>query len=272
MPNDFADHPMVQALDDAIGALTYLREGGTKMVPVDAQVWRDFIAPPAQPAPPPTPAPQTLPTIPEPSRVQQGAKGDTPEQRSAAMGAFAQTITACSGCACANAEGRLLGRGVIYNPTLAVVNGAGLIGDQAMAQGSRLEGDAGVLLEKMIGAIGIQMKDVYVTHAMKCAVEKKPASEALQTCAKYLRSELQMVRPRAIVLLGPVAAKALFVKGMAAAGTVGQWNLFTMGGVHIPTITLHHPMRLLMLGDEHSVPLKKENWAALQALQAKLKA
>ena len=39
----------------------------------------------------------------------------------------------------------------------------------------------------------------------------------------------------------------------------------------IPTITLHHPMRLLMAGPGLADPLKRENWAALQALRARLR-
>ncbi len=261
MLNDFADHPIIQALDDTIGALTYLREGGTKMVQVDPRVWQDFIVSPSE----------VMPKIPEPTRVQQHHTPETPMQHSVAIDTLQQSITACNRCAYARTDGRALGVGDHYHPPLAIVNGAGMLGDHPMAQGSRLEGEAGALLAKMFEAIGFKMGSLYLTHAMKCAVEKKPENEALQVCAKFLRSELLLVHPKAIVLLGPLAAKALFVTGVAASGKVGQWNLFSMGGVQIPTITLHHPMRLLLLGDKLSVPLKRENWTALQTLREKLK-
>ncbi len=266
MPDDdFSQHPIIQALDETIEALTYLREGGTKMVPLDPTVWQDFVHEPQRAAA------QAMPKVPAPSQVNQGSVKETPEQRHALMEQLAQTITACQGCRYAAAEGRCLGKGPTYHPTLAIVNGANLLGDNEMAQGSRLEGDAGALLAKMLGAIGLRMEEMYITHAMKCAVNKRPESDALQTCAKFLRTELQTLQPKAILLLGPVAAKALFVTGVAAQGIVGQWNLMTGGGVSIPTLTLHHPMRLLMLGEELSVPLKRENWAALQALQKRLR-
>ena len=54
---------------------------------------------------------------------------------------------------------------------------------------------------------------------------------------------------------------------MAATGKVGQWSLLG----HIPTITLHHPMRLILAGKDLVDPLKRENWNALRALQARLR-
>ena len=143
------------------------------------------------------------------------------------------------------------------------------MGDKPVAQGSRLEGESGVLLGKMFAAIGLTPADLYITSALKCLVPGRPETPALRACAAHLRKELLLVAPQAIVLLGAVAAKALFPQGIASTGRVGQWNLFEG---RIPTVALHHPMRLVMAGEALSVPLKRENWAALQALRDRLRA
>lgn len=266
MPDsDFSDHPAVQAIDAAIDALTYLREGGTKLVPVSPEVWRAFATPPAQTAA------RALPGVPEPARAERAAAAgatDTPAERAAAMATLRQDIAACQGCAYAAPE-RLQGRGEPWGARVAVVNGACLVGDDATAQGSRLEGEAGALLGKMFAAIGLTPTDLYITSALKCPTQGRPESPALRACAAHLRKELLLVAPQAIVLLGPVAAKALFPQGIASTGRVGQWNLFEG---RIPTVALHHPMRLLLAGETLSVPLKRENWAALQALRDRLRA
>ncbi len=265
MPDsDFSEHPSVQAIDAAIEALTFLREGGAKMVPVDAAVWQAFVNPPAQRAA------QAMPQVPEPHRAERVAyvgESDTPVERSAALSALRAEIAACQGCPYATAEARLAGRGEPWGVRVAVVNGASLLGDDLTAQGSRLEGEAGVLLEKMFAAIGLTAADLYITPALKCPVAGRPEAAALRTCSHLLQKELRVVAPQAIVALGPVAAKALFGQGVAATGRVGQWNLFAG---RIPTVALHHPMRLLLLDPALAVPLKRENWAALQALRERL--
>ncbi len=260
---DPTEHPVIQALDETIRTLTFMREGGTKMVPVDPEVWADFV----RPAPQVTAA-RAMPTIPEPAQAER-SDGLGEQQCAAMLRALRQSIQQCQKCPYAD-EARIEGRGQAYHPTVAIINGANLTGDSLMAQHSRLEGEAEVLLEKMFGAIGLSVAQLYVTPAMKCAVARKPTNDALNLCAAYLREELAIVAPKVVVLLGPTAAKALFVSGVAATGKVGQWNLLSVGKTSLPTITLHHPARILMLEDAFSVALKRENWSALQALRKRL--
>lgn len=264
MPDsDVSQHPAVQALDAAIEALTFLREGGVKTVPVAPEVWQAFVSPPA------ATAARAMPEVPAPARAERVAatSSDTPEERAAAVAALRAEIAGCQGCAYA-AQERLMGRGEPWGARVAVVNGACLVGNDATAQGSRLEGEAGVLLERMFAAIGLSPADLYITSALKCPVRGRPEGAALRACSAHLRKELLLVAPQAVVLLGPVAAKALYPQGVAATGRVGQWNLLEG---RLPTVTIHHPMRLLLLGETLSVPLKRENWAALQSLRDRLR-
>ena len=263
MPGSEAEnHPFVQALGETIAALTYLRESGVKTLPVEPEVWRAFTAP--------TPA-QALPRVPAPAQAErpapQGAPADTPEARAATLAALRAQIAACRGCDHAADSPRLEGQGPCYNPIVAVVNGAQAPGDDPIAIGSRLEGEAGALFERMFAAIGLARAALYVTPALKCPAAGRPGAAALRVCSAHLRRELTLVNPRAIVLLGPIAARAVHPTGVAATGKVGQWSLLG----RIPTITLHHPMRLILAGKELADPLKRENWAALKALQARLR-
>lgn len=261
MPDsDPHEHPFVRTLDDVIAAYTLMREEGVKTLPVDPAVWAAFAAP--------TPA-QTMPQVPPPAQAARPAPAgaDTPEARAAAVEALREDLRVCRACAYGAAEGRLFGVGPAYNPDVAIVNGAALVGDDPVALGSRLEGEAGALLDKMLGAIGLARASLYVTPALKCPVSGRPPAEALRACGARLRRELTLVNPRAVILLGPVAARAVHQTGASAIGTVGQWGLLG----RIPTIALHHPMRLLMAGDALATDLKRQNWAALQALRDRLR-
>jgi DNA polymerase len=272
--SNFADHPAVQAIDAAIDALTHLREGGTKLMPVSPEVWRDFIAPPKAPSAPSAPSqepPQAtaMPPVPPPTQAKRAAKTkstDTPEERSAAVAELSAAIQACQGCPYAT-EHRYVGHGAVYHPRVMVVNGACLAGDSKMAEGSRLEGEAGDLLRKMFTAIGLSDDDLYITSVMKCPVQGRPDAAAMKTCTDFLFKEINTIRPEIIVMLGDVAAKAVIPKGAAATGRVGLWHLV---GANTPAIKLHHPMRILLLDDVLARPLKQENWDALKLLKARL--
>ena len=269
--SDFRDHPVVAALDDTIRTLTALREQGLKSVQVSPEVWQRFCQAPAAAAAAPAP---TLPAIPTPTQLAANRTapggGDTPAQREQALAAFRRELSACKGCRYA-CEGRFAGRGNSYNPAVAIVAAPPLLGEDAAAQGARLEegSEAWTLLGKMFAAIHLPLQSLYLTPAMKCAVPRgRVEAAALRTCGEQLKRELRLVNPRAVVLLGPVAAQALFSDSLAGAGAVGRWHMLL--DLHLPAITLHHPMRLIMLGETMARSLKLENWNALKSLQQRL--
>ena len=264
--SDDKAHALLEALDGTIAALTNLRENGSKRIPVEPSAWRAFCASLAET---PAPAPAPMPAVPAPSTVgsKTQAKPETPEQRHASLELLRRESATCQACACA-CEARFFGIGNAYNPAVAIVNGACMLGDTPTAQGSRLEGEAGELLSKMLRAIGLNLPDLYVTPALKCGVASgKPPQTALAECSQTLRRELTAVNPRVVILLGQTAARTLFPRGLASTGKVGVWELIEG---KIPAVTLHHPMRLLLLGEQLAYEKKRENWHVLQALQKRL--
>lgn len=270
--SDFSEHPIVQAIDSAIDALTYLQEDGTKSVAVSPEIWKAFITPSAPLPAASTPKPLTpMPELPPPSqalRGNHGTHGDTPEIRTEAHRELYKTIQACHNCQYA-ATSRFVGYGCTYNPRILVVNGACLPGENTTAIGSRLEGEAGELLRKMFAAIHLTEADLYITSALKCPVSGRPGSGELNNCAKHLHREIQLIQPEIIVMLGDIAAKATLPGSIAATGKVGQWHLFAG---KIPAIKLYHPMRILLLDEPLAHPLKQENWTVLKLIQVRLHA
>lgn len=265
--SDFSENPIVQVLDDAIAAVTLLRENGMKLVSLDPHVWAKFCAP--LPAAASERRLAGLPQIPQPNEVQPSGSGriETPDDRQHVMQLVNEAFAMCRAC-CYAGNARFGSRGNVYNPPVAIVNGPCLLGDTPPAVGSHLEGEAGALLDKMMAAIGLKPESLYITPALKCGIPRGKADvTALSTCAKLLRKELQAVNPRAIVLLGPVAAQTLCPGERAMAGTIGLWHVFEG---NVPMVTLHHPMRLILAGEALSVPMKQENWRVLQALRVRL--
>jgi uracil-DNA glycosylase len=72
------------------------------------------------------------------------------------------------------------------------------------------------LLSKMLAAIDIDINDVYISSLLKCAV---PASHTVspkevRSCKQYLTQQLQLIRPKLLVVLGETTARCLLQKNL----------------------------------------------------------
>jgi DNA polymerase len=92
-------------------------------------------------------------------------------------------------------------------------------GDKEDRAGKPFVGPAGRELDKALEAAGIDRADVYVTNAVKHfgltergkrRIHQKPKRFHIDACRPWLDSEIELVRPEAIVLLGATAGQALF--------------------------------------------------------------
>ncbi len=78
-------------------------------------------------------------------------------------------------------------------------------------QGEPFVGRAGQLLNKMIEAMGLRREQVYIANVVKCRPpgNRTPEREECETCSPFLMRQIDVIRPKAIVALGAVAAKTL---------------------------------------------------------------
>ena len=91
-------------------------------------------------------------------------------------------------------------------------------GDQEDRAGHVFVGPAGRELDRALAAAGIVRADVYITNAVKHfkfeergkrRIHSKPSRWEVRACNPWLRAELDVVRPRALVLLGATAGQAV---------------------------------------------------------------
>jgi DNA polymerase len=91
-------------------------------------------------------------------------------------------------------------------------------GDQEDKQGHPFVGPAGRVLDTALDEAGIDRTDVYITNVVKHfkwmargkrRIHKKPNLSEIRACRPWLESEIDVVRPLAIVCLGATAAQAL---------------------------------------------------------------
>jgi uracil-DNA glycosylase family protein len=137
-----------------------------------------------------------------------------PERRS--LAAMANAVQQCRGCDLyASATQAVFGEG----PRDAALMLVGEVpGDQEDRAGHVFVGPAGRELDAALEAAGIARSEAYITNAVKHfkfeergkrRIHQKPTRWEVRACNPWLRAEIGLVRPRALVLLGATAGQAL---------------------------------------------------------------
>ena len=124
-------------------------------------------------------------------------------------------------------------------------------------QGEPFVGRAGQLLNNMIKAMGLQREQVYIANIIKCRPpgNRTPEREECEICSPFLMRQIEVVKPKAIVALGAVAAKTLLAINASMAELRGRWYDFR--GTKLAVT--YHPAFLL-----RDPRQKKETWKDLQ--------
>ena len=121
-------------------------------------------------------------------------------------------------------------------------------------QGLPFVGKSGQLLDKILGACGFNREDhVYITNIVKCRPpgNRDPKPEERDACLKYLHQQIELIKPKIIVLLGATALKGLIDPEARITRVRGDWMMWEEYHV-MPTF---HPSALLRNADQ-----KKDAW------------
>ncbi|WP_240342377.1 uracil-DNA glycosylase family protein [Methylococcus sp. EFPC2] len=116
-------------------------------------------------------------------------------------------------------------------------------GEQEDLQGEPFVGRAGLLLNEMLRAVGLQREQVYIANVLKCRPPKNrdPQAEEAAACEDYLKRQLALVHPDIILAVGRIAAQNL----LKTATPIGKLR----GAVHdyqgVPLVVTYHPAYLL---------------------------
>ena len=172
----------------------------------------------------------------------------------------------CMGCQrCALADGRhnvVFGVGSRDAEVLFVGEGPG---ENEDLQGEPFVGRAGKLLDDMLELIDLdRKKNVYIANIVKCRPphNRDPLNTEQDACIGYLRNQVALLKPKIIVCLGRIAAKAIIKEDFRITSEHGQW--FSRSGVQMTAI--YHPAALL-----RDVGKRPETFEDLKSIQAKIR-
>lgn len=157
---------------------------------------------------------------------------------------------------CPLAEGRhnvVFGDGDEHAQLMFIGEGPGY--DEDM-QGVPFVGKAGKLLDRMIAAMLFTRAQVYIANIVKCRPpgNRNPEEDEAACCLPYLERQIELIKPKVLVLLGAVPLKYLMKRtGIKRhRGNFLEYN-------DIPVMPTYHPAFLLRFTEA-----KREAWSDLQ--------
>jgi uracil-DNA glycosylase len=144
-------------------------------------------------------------------------------------------------------------------------------GEEEDLQGEPFVGRAGQLLTKMILAMGLTREQVYIANIVKCRPDmppgasgnRKPTKQEMETCVPYLRAQIDVIQPTAMVALGATAVEGL----LGPIGTIGSLRGKFLEYRGTPLMPTYHPSYLLR---NQSNTEKRKVWEDLLKVMERL--
>ena len=147
-------------------------------------------------------------------------------------------------------------------------------GDKEDLAGEPFVGPAGKLLDRALDEAGIDPSSVFRTNVVKHfrfsgtrgkqRIHKSPSRVHVAACGPWLVAEVNLVKPRGVVLLGGTAGQAIYGSSFRVGksrGTLQQWPADAFDVRQVPEWVLPttHPSSVLRSRQ------RDEDWAALVA-------
>jgi len=114
-------------------------------------------------------------------------------------------------------------------------------------QGLPFVGRAGQLLDRMLGAIGLDRTSVYIANAIpwRPPGNRAPTPLEVAICLPFLQRQIALVAPKIIVCLGKSSMQAVLNRREGIMQARGHWFEYSDGASHIRALPMLHPAYLL---------------------------
>ena len=133
--------------------------------------------------------------------------------------------------------------------------------------GKPFVGDAGNLLNRMLNAIKIERKKVYITNVVNYRPpnNRKPEQSEINRYSKYLKEHILIIDPKILILMGSTAMEAILGSNKRISKERGQWKEVIIKQKNYKTIVTFHPAYLLRKPDQ-----KKFSWEDLKIIRKEI--
>ena len=198
----------------------------------------------------------------EQNQIQTPAVESSTQSSKTTMEEIATKIARCTRCSLARTRNNVVpGMGVENPDVLVIGEGPGYDEDK---QGLPFVGKAGILLDKMLAAIGLDRKtNCYIANIVKCRPpqNRDPFPQEQDACFSFLEAQINILKPKMILCMGKISSNKMLNQESPIGTLRGQ--IFEYN--NIPLMVTYHPSALL-----RNEQLKRPAWDDLKMFKAKL--
>jgi DNA polymerase len=114
-------------------------------------------------------------------------------------------------------------------------------------QGLPFVGRSGQLLDRMLGAIGLDRGSVYIANVIpwRPPGNRDPAPHEVAICLPFIKRQIELVDPDFLILLGKASAHTLLETSEGILKLRGRWRDYHTGKRVIRSMATLHPAYLL---------------------------
>lgn len=122
-------------------------------------------------------------------------------------------------------------------------------------QGLPFVGQAGKLLDELLGSIGYDRSEVFIANVLKCRPpgNRDPRIEEINTCKDYLIEQIKIIDPKIICTMGRFSTQLLLDTNKGISGLRGK--IFRIGNriimpINHPAAALYTPSKMGVLKED----------------------
>ena len=133
-------------------------------------------------------------------------------------------------------------------------------------EGLPFVGRAGMLLDKMLAAINLDRKKVYISNIINYRPpdNRRPTDEEIKRYLPFITKHIEIINPKILVLLGSTAMNALIGNEIVISKMRGKWIEKKFGNCKTSVIITFHPAFLMRQPAQ-----KKMAWIDLKMIRDK---
>ena len=133
-------------------------------------------------------------------------------------------------------------------------------------EGLPFVGRAGMLLDKMLTAINLDRKKVYISNIInyRPPENRRPTDEEIKRYLPFITKHIEIIDPKILVLLGSTAMNALIGNDVVISKMRGKWIEKEFGNCKTSVIITFHPAFLMRQPAQ-----KKMSWIDLKMIREK---
>ena len=133
-------------------------------------------------------------------------------------------------------------------------------------EGLPFVGRAGMLLDKMLAAINLDRKKVYISNIInyRPPENRRPTDGEIKRYLPFITKHIEIINPKILVLLGSTAMNALIGNDVVISKMRGNWIEKEFGNCKTSVIITFHPAFLMRQPAQ-----KKMSWIDLKMIKEK---